>query len=62
LIQILGINASKPADAELDDAKTLRVNRDRAGAGHEQTASGIAEIAFELRQTPNSGPLCFTAW
>jgi len=51
LIQILRINASMPADPELDDAKTLRVNRDRAGAGYEQTVSGIAETAFALRQT-----------
>jgi hypothetical protein len=51
LIQILRINAAKPADAELDAAKTLRVNLDRADAGHQQTASGIANIAFELRQT-----------
>jgi hypothetical protein len=51
LIQILRINAFKPADAELDDAKPLRVNRNEPVAGHEQTASGIAETAFELRQT-----------
>jgi hypothetical protein len=51
LIQILRINALRPADTELDDANTLRVNRNTAVAKREQTASGIAQIAFELRQT-----------
>jgi hypothetical protein len=51
LIQILRINVSGPANAELDDAKTPRVNRSRAGAAGERTASGIVETAFEPRQT-----------
>jgi hypothetical protein len=62
LIQILRINARKPAAAELAEANAGRINASCADARGETAASGHPDGGVAAQKSGDSGRPRFTAW